>query len=243
MLPFKTERIDLPSKGLVYPLDNPLSKGYVDMRYMTAFHEDILTNVNNINRGVEYTIDRFCSSLIVDEAVNYDDLIVGDRFQILLASRILSYGSIYKFKHLNKTHEYDISKLEPKNIPFELYKNKNEFDFELPIAGIPITVKILTHKDLIEIEKQEQELIKQFPDESFSRQLKLSKIIKSINGDYSKDTIQDFIDNRLIGLDIRHVFDFHNEISPDIQTQIEVSQGGEKLTIPFSYLQLFYDIS
>jgi hypothetical protein len=241
-LPFKTERIDLPSKGLIYPLDNPLSKGYVDMRYMTAYQEEILTNRNYINKGFEYTIDRFCASLIVDENVNYEDLVEGDRFQILLASRILSYGSTYKFEYYGKEYQYDISKLEPKNIPFELYKNKNEFEFELPIAGIPIKIKCLTHKDLLDIEQENNELVKLYPDDTFLRPLKLSKIITSVNGDYSRETVKEFIENKLIGLDIRHIFEYHNEISPDIVTEIQVSQGGEKLTIPFSYIKLFYDL-
>ena len=46
---FPTEMVDLPSKGLVYPEDNPLSKGKIEMKYMTAKEEDILTNQSYIN--------------------------------------------------------------------------------------------------------------------------------------------------------------------------------------------------
>ena len=45
---FPTEMVDLPSKGLIYPADNPLSSGKVEMKYMTAKEEDILTNQNYI---------------------------------------------------------------------------------------------------------------------------------------------------------------------------------------------------
>ena len=38
---FPTETIDLPSKGLIYPEDNPLSSGQIEMKYMTAKEEDI----------------------------------------------------------------------------------------------------------------------------------------------------------------------------------------------------------
>ena len=31
-----TEEVELPSKGLVYPKDNPLSSGKVEIKYMTA---------------------------------------------------------------------------------------------------------------------------------------------------------------------------------------------------------------
>jgi hypothetical protein len=39
-----TEVIELPSKGLLYPEDSELAKGTVEMKYMTAKEEDILTN-------------------------------------------------------------------------------------------------------------------------------------------------------------------------------------------------------
>ncbi len=40
---FPTEIIELPSKGLVYPEDNALSSGKIEMKYMTAKEEDILS--------------------------------------------------------------------------------------------------------------------------------------------------------------------------------------------------------
>ena len=40
---FPTEVIDLPSKGLLYPEGHPLSSGTIEMKYMTAKEEDILT--------------------------------------------------------------------------------------------------------------------------------------------------------------------------------------------------------
>ena len=38
---FPTETVEIPSKGLVYPKDNPLSSGKVELKYMTAKEEDI----------------------------------------------------------------------------------------------------------------------------------------------------------------------------------------------------------
>ena len=40
---FPTEDVNLPSKGYFYPKDNPLSSGKVEMKYMTAREENILT--------------------------------------------------------------------------------------------------------------------------------------------------------------------------------------------------------
>ena len=49
---FTTEIIDLPSKGYFYPEGHPLSNGQVEMKYMTAKEEDILTSANLIKKGL-----------------------------------------------------------------------------------------------------------------------------------------------------------------------------------------------
>ena len=242
MFPFQTERIDLPSKGLVYPKSNPLSKGYVDMRYMTAFHEDILTNLNYINRGIQYTLDKFSQALIVDKDININDLIEGDRFQILLASRILSYGHIVDYEYKGKPLRVDLTKLPNKKFDESLFSNTNDVPFELPWSGINISIKLLTHGDLLEIEEEANRLKELFPDDNFDKQLKLKKIIQSVEKDYSKETIQNFVDNKLVGVDIREIIMFHNEISPEVDIKAKDSEGGEEHTIPFRYLDLFYDI-
>ena len=53
---FPTETVDLPSGGKVYPKDSPLSSGKIDIKYMTAKEEDILTSQNLIKKGVVITI-------------------------------------------------------------------------------------------------------------------------------------------------------------------------------------------
>ena len=49
---FPTEMVDLPSLGKVYPENSPLSSGKVEIKYMTAKEEDILTSENLIKKGV-----------------------------------------------------------------------------------------------------------------------------------------------------------------------------------------------
>ena len=92
---FPTEVVELPSKGLVYPEDNPLSSGQIEMKYMTAKEEDILSNQNYIEKGI--VIDKLLQSLIVSD-VDYKDLIVGDKNAIVIAARILGYGASYEVK-------------------------------------------------------------------------------------------------------------------------------------------------
>jgi len=54
---FPSEIIDLPSEGKLYPEGHPLKEGKVEVKYMTAKEEDILTSQNLIKKGV--VIDRF----------------------------------------------------------------------------------------------------------------------------------------------------------------------------------------
>ena len=89
---FPTEEVTLPSKGLLYPEGSPLKKGVIEMKYMTAKEEDILTNVNLIRSGT--VLDKLLQSLIVTP-INYKELLVGDKNAILIAARILGYGPEY----------------------------------------------------------------------------------------------------------------------------------------------------
>ena len=93
---FPTELVDLPSKGLLYPKDHPLSSGKVELKYMTAKEEDILTNQNYLKDGT--VIDKLLQSLIVTK-FNYDDLLVGDKNAILITARVLGYGKDYTFNY------------------------------------------------------------------------------------------------------------------------------------------------
>ena len=91
---FPTEEVDLPSKGLIYAKDNPLSSGKVEMKYMTAKEEDILSNQAYIQKGV--VLDKLLNSLLINDKVKIDDLIIGDKNALLIASRVLGYGKEYK---------------------------------------------------------------------------------------------------------------------------------------------------
>ena len=109
---FPTEEVELPSKGLVYPKENPLSSGKIEMKYMTAKEEDILTNQNYIKKGI--VLDKLLKSLIVSD-INYDDLVVGDKNAILIAARILGYGRDYEFTYKIRSDyvRNDRSKINP----------------------------------------------------------------------------------------------------------------------------------
>ena len=107
-----TETVELPSKGLLYAKDSPLASGTIEMKYMTAKEEDILTNANYLNNGT--AIDKLLRSLVVDKKIRYNDLLVGDKNAMMVAARVLSYGKDYIFTYNNEEHTVDLSTLKLK---------------------------------------------------------------------------------------------------------------------------------
>ena len=116
---FPTEMVELPSKGHFYFEGHPLSSGKVEIKYMTAKEEDILTSQNLIQQGT--VIDKLLESLVVDKSINLDDMLVGDKNAIMVASRILGYGKDYKFTYDGKEHSVDLSELEPVELDFSKF--------------------------------------------------------------------------------------------------------------------------
>ena len=140
-----TETVDLPSKGLCYPKDSPLAEGKIEMKYMTAKEEDILTNANYIRQGT--VIDKLLQALIVTP-IDYNELLVGDKNAILVAARILGYGKDYTFIYNDEEHTVDLSTIESKPLNEDLIKRgANEFKFQLPASGNEVTFRFLTHRD------------------------------------------------------------------------------------------------
>jgi hypothetical protein len=89
--------VDLPSRGVYYPLGHPLhNKSTVEMREMTAKEEDILFNKSFIERGV--VLDRLLSSIFIDKEIQPNTLLTIDKNALLLAARINGYGPEYGIK-------------------------------------------------------------------------------------------------------------------------------------------------
>ena len=86
---FPTEVLSLPSKGLLYPEDSPLRSGTIDVKYMTAKEEDILTSTNLIQQGK--VIEKLLESIIADPKVRLNDLLIGDKNALMVGTRILGY--------------------------------------------------------------------------------------------------------------------------------------------------------
>lgn len=228
---FPTEVIELPSQGKIYDLTNPLSSGTVEMKYMTAREEDILTNVNLLKQGI--AIERMLQSLI-KSPIKYEDLLLGDRNGLLIASRILAYGSTYSFEYVDSETEakevvtIDLQDLKNKQVDYSLYNNKNEFTFELPHSKNVVTFKLLTIADEKAIEAEIKGL-KKANLVAGEITLRLKRQILSVNGDYEAKTVRDFVDNYLIAKDSGPLRAYIGKITPDIDLTVNftLSSGRE----------------
>ena len=230
---FPTEMVTLPSKGLLYPEGSPLKKGEIEMKYMTAREEDILTNQNYIEKGT--VIDKLLKSLIVTP-INYNDLLLGDKNAILIAARILGYGKDYEFEHNGESHTVDLTTIGDKPLNEELVtKGENKFSFTLPTSKVDITFKLLTHGDDTAISNELKGLKKINKNSSANASTRMKHIITSINGNYEKATVRKFVDNELLARDARELRNHIADIQPDIDLTFNYeNKNGDlvKVAIP-----------
>jgi hypothetical protein len=230
---FPTEIISLPSQGKCYPESNPLSKGTVEIKYMTAREEEILASQNLVRRGV--VIDKLFESIIVEKDINIDDIVLGDKNAILLATRILGYGPEYKIQATNSlgdTQEVivDLGKVQTKEIDFELLSSENKYKFTTPHGKDELEFKILTHGDESKIDADIKAL-QRLNKGSVSAELttRYRYMILSVNGESDTKTMTNFINNKFITRDTKAFREYIAKITPDINMEFdfEDDQTGE----------------
>lgn len=232
-----TETIELPSKGLLYPEDSELAKGTIEMKYMTAKEEDILTNQSYIRNGT--VLDKLMKSLIVSK-INYDDLLIGDKNAIMVASRVLGYGSEYIFEYNGEEHTVDLATLENKPLNEELFTSRtNEFTFTLPKSKNTITFKLLTHKDEQDINRELEGLKKINKDSSPELSTRLKHMITSVEGNRDKKDIREFVDNYLLAQDSRALREYVREIQPDVDLTFFPNGSDDRVSLPIG-LKFFW---
>lgn len=223
---YPTEVIDLPSKGVFYPEDSPLRSGQIELKYMTAKEEDILTSTNLIEKGI--VLDKLMDSLIVTKGVKSRDLLVGDLNAVMIASRILGYGKDYEFslpcpacnRTVNQT--VDLTGLENENEPTS--DSSKEFKIVLPLSKAEVTLRLLTRNDELEMEKENKALQKVGTGIENDSTGRLRSIITSVNGDTSKKHIWSFVDNMLVR-DARFLREEYRRRIPDVNFNITIDCG------------------
>lgn len=209
-----TEIVKLPSGGKVYAKDNPLRSGQVEIRYMTAYDEDIMTNVSYVREGIMF--DKLLESVIMSDC-NVDDIIAADRDAILIQSRILAYGAEYPVtvtdpktkKKLDRI--VNLTKLKYK--PFALTPDDNgEFIYKLDgdrdlTIKFSFNIKTTTETGIYDVLKQ---------------------CIKEVNGKRLQEDIDHFIRYQFLANDAKQFRTYYADNSPgmNFECEFEGEHGG-----------------
>jgi hypothetical protein len=245
---FPTQVISLPSEGKVYAESNPLSKGTLEIKYMTAREEDILADRNLINKGI--VLQKLLESVVVQPGVNSDDLVVGDINAVYLATRMLGYGPEYDvevtdpFSGEKQKVTIDLSAIQTKDIDFSKLNKDNRYELVLPVSKKKLIVRLLTHKDEKDINQEIQALERLSKGKSVGTDVttRFKYMIVEVDGNSDRGFINKFVPNMLAG-DTKALRTFFKEISPDLdmtfQFTSEVTGEVEALSIPFG-ISFFY---
>jgi hypothetical protein len=220
---FATEIVALPSEGKCYPESNPLSTGQIELKYMTAREEEILSTQSLIKKGV--VLDKLFEAIIVDKKVNPDDILLGDKNAIMLATRILGYGPEYKIEiSLDNGDKQeitvDLGKVQTKEIDFTKLSKDNRYTFKTS-TGNEIVFRLLTHGDEKKIDmdvKAMQRLTKDGGNELTTR---YRYMIVSVDGKDDTKSITDFINNRFLARDTKAFREHLKELQPDIKMEFD----------------------
>ena len=211
---------------------------------MTAREEDILASQSLIRKGV--VLDKLFESVVVEPNVNINDIFIGDKNAILLATRVLGYGAEYKVEITDpSTLEeqeviIDLSKVKTKDFNEELLNSENLYKFKLPRSGTELEFKLLTHGDELEITKENQALARLYKgkgDSTFDVTTRLKYMIQSVDGNKDRGYITKWVQNSFLALDTKAFRKYVKEISPDMDLKFnftsELTGEEEALDIPF----------
>ena len=238
---FPTEVLSLPSQGLLYPEDSPLRSGTIDVKYMTAKEEDILTSTNLIQQGV--VIDKLLESVIADPKIKASDLLLGDKNALLLGTRILGYGKDYEVSITDPDTQQqvkqviDLTTIQHKEVDVSLYENGNLFSYELPNSKIVLEFKLMTQQDEIEVQNilKDYEKLKQLTGIDRGLTTRLKYMIQSVDGNKEEKFIDNFVDNEFLALDARAFRKYRESIEPDVVMKFDYTSqtgGNHKIDIP-----------
>ena len=234
---FPSEVIDLPSEGKLYSDGSPLREGKLEIKYMTAKEEDILTSQNLIKKGL--VIEKLLDSLILTKGVKSEDLVIGDKNAVMVAARILAYGPEYTCNITNPntdeklTHTFNIADCPFIKLPKDV--DGNNFDFELPVSKQKITFKLLTGKDERMINGELDKIRKLGTQVIPELTTRLRYLITSVDGETKQNVINSFVENMLSkdSLSLRQEI---TKVTPDIDLSQEIDIEGDtvKVDIPMT---------
>lgn len=228
-----TEIIELPSKGRLYPKEHPLSSGTLEIKYMTAKEEDILTTQSFIEKGI--VLDKLLDSVIVTEGVSSDDLTVGDKQMVLLQTRILAYGSEYEVVLDGKRHVVDLTKLKETGKP-EFFNHSPLVEYELVKSKKKVLLKVLSSKEAKVIDDEIDALEKNGLNAG-NVTTRLFHIIKEVDGNSDEAYIRKYVMEEMLAMESMGLRIFLEAVTPTVDFVTEIN--GQEVDIPIG-INFFY---
>jgi len=236
------ETIPLPSAGLAYPEGSPLhKKETVDIRAMTTREEDILMSRALIKKGT--VVSHLIRNCLVDQTIPVDQMLSGDRYALLVALRVMSYGPEYEATiecpvcGAKQNAVFDLNGLSIKSLEIPpVAPGQNLFEFELPVSKKKVQFKFLTgHDEEMMLVSQAQRKSKLNHEVETPVTSRLVQTIVSVDGNAQKGDIIRFV-NSMVVRDSNALRDYMAKQEPGIDmTQTVVCNecdAAEEVSVP-----------
>jgi hypothetical protein len=240
-----TEFVELPSKGKFYPEGHALhNQEVVEIKYMTAKDEDILTSRALLKKGL--AIDRFIQNIIVDKSIKVEDMLVGDKNAIIIASRINGYGREYKTRVTcpacgeSGQNVFDLGESEMGSLDLEdcshEYAGNGLFIISLPKMKADVKVRLLTGADEKKLSQIQERARKQnLPERSLTTQFRM--FIVAVNENDDPSLVNSLIEN-MPASDSRYLREEYKKLSPNVEMKqwysCSICGNEAEMEVPFT---------
>jgi|TARA_B100000902_G_scaffold304185_1_gene292392 hypothetical protein len=217
-----TEFVDLPSKGKGYPAGHPLhGQETVEIKYMTAKDEDILTSKDLLKKGV--AIDRLIQNLLVDKNIRASDMLLGDRNAVIINARASGFGHLYNTNvkcpacGAGNKRTFDLTQPVVYNgddwDDFDIVEtDRGTYIFTLPSTNFKVEVRLLKGRD----EKEIFKMVQSAKGETAMVTKQLRMYIVSVEGHTNPNIIKHFVESIPMS-QTNHIKDAYKAISPDLK--------------------------
>lgn len=241
-----TEFVDLPSQGKFYGEGHPLQGcDSIEIRFMTAKEEDILTSKSLIKKGL--VLDRLLSNVIVDKRIKPEDLLIGDKNALIVATRVSGYGADYDTRMNcpscgnSEDHSFDLNDADTYHGVDDDEDSVTKtmsgtFIVNTPRTKASVEIRLLTGHDERMLVRAEENRKKQKLPESLAT-TSLSAFIVSVNDNNDPLYIKSFIDNAPAA-DGRYLREAYKVVAPNLDLTFNFSCSTcdyeQVLEVPFT---------
>lgn len=237
-----TEFVELPSRGIGYPEGHPLrGQETVEIRFMTAKDEDILTSRSLLKKGI--ALERLIDNLLTNDALTSKEILIGDRNAIIIAARSSAYGHLYETKvqcpacQASNKVTFDLSAPEIKIGDFDDFEyeetNFGTYVVETPKSNVKVEMRLLNGQD-------ESKLVKAMSkakesEDVVTTQMKL--YIVSVN-DHKGKAFVDYFVNNVPAYEARWLRKCYEALAPNVKVseEFECESCGfeQEMEVPFN---------